>query len=94
VNLKCPVVPLFDLLPDLGASIRYKEVLGRDANSEGSRERQQQCGELQPSHLHPQREHGRRKGSGITVAVQQPSSGALGIVHTVTVEFCGKQINR
>lgn len=57
---------------------------------EGSRERQHQCREVQPSHLHPQREHGRRKGPSITVSVQQPSSVALGIVHIVTVEFCGK----
>lgn len=89
MNLKCPVVPLADLLPDLDASIRYKEVLERDANSEGSRERQQQSGELQPSLLHPQREHGRIKGAGVSVSVQQPSSGALGIVHMVTVDFCG-----
>lgn len=89
MNLKCPVVPLADLFPDLHASVRYKEVLGRDANSKGNRERQDQSGELQLSHLHPQRQHGRRKGSGITVSVQQPSSGVLGIVHIVTAEFCG-----
>lgn len=88
MNLKCTAVPLADLPPDLDASIRCPEVLGRDENSEGNREGQHQSRELQPSHLYPQKKYGRRMGPGVTICIQQPSSGPLGIVHMVTVEFC------
>lgn len=56
--LRCPVVPLcvfIDLPPDVDDSGKYREVFGRDADSWGSRE----SWELQRSHLHLERWHGR-----------------------------------
>lgn len=67
MNFNCLVVPLADLLPDLDASIRYKEVLGRDVNAKAAGRDGIGVESFKPSYLHLQREHGRRKGLGITV---------------------------